>query len=148
VVPTLNGRIQTRVFLLLVLGIPWTLLVTPLAPHPAGATTGARYGATFWVLGEVIVVGCLLWEPLYHLLMQFRWEKDWPIMFVLLEGIPEGILAYVLFRSIGPSGTPPPASTATFLVHFVPLWFFVWLAAIGPLRVVFHRWRFRGGRIL
>jgi len=147
-VPTLSGRIQTRLFLLAVIGIPWTLIITPLAPHHPGATTGHLYQATFWVLAEVAIVGCLFWEPLYHGLMQFRWEKDWPIMFGLLEGIPEGVLAYVLLRAAGPKPTPPAASGSTFLVDFLTLWVLVWLCAIGPMRVVFHRWRFRGGEIL
>jgi hypothetical protein len=146
-VPTLSGRIQTRIFLLVVIGVPWTLLISLVAPAQPGASVAHVYEATFFVLAEVIVVGCLFWEPLYHLLMQFRWEKDWPIMFILLEGIPEGVLAYVLLRAVGPH-PHPGATTATFLVDFIPLWIAVWLAAIGPLRVLFHRWRFRGGQIL
>src|SRR5580704_7284286 len=105
-VPTLSGRIQTRLFLLLVIGVPWTLIISPIAPHQQGASLGHLYETTFWVLAEVAVVGCLVWEPLYHLLMQFRWEKDWPIMFILLEGIPEGILSYVLLHAIGPKPHP------------------------------------------
>jgi hypothetical protein len=147
-VPTLSGRIQTRLFLLIVIGIPWTLIITPLAPHHPGASIGHLYETTFWVLAEVIVVGCLVWEPLYHGLMQFRWEKDWPIMFLLLEGIPEGLTAYGLLHAIGPHPDPPAATTATFVVDFAVLWVLVWLSAIGPMRVLFHRWRFRGGQIL
>lgn len=147
-VPTLSGRIQTRLFLLIAVGIPWTLIITPLAPHQPGASIGHLYETTFWVLAEVIVVGCLLWEPLYHGLMQFRWEKDWPIMFLLLEGIPEGLTAYGLLHAIGPHPNPPAATTATFVVDFAVLWILVWLSAIGPMRVLFHRWRFHGGQIL
>lgn len=147
-VPTLSGRIQTRLFLLLAIGIPWTLIVTPIAPHHPGAGIGHLYETTFWVLAEVIIVGCVIWEPLYHGLMQFRWEKDWPIMFILLEGIPEGLVAYGLLHAIGPHPHPAAATTGTFLVDFVVLWILVWLAAIGPMRVLFHRWRFRGGQIL
>lgn len=146
-VPTLNGRIQTRLFLLLVVGIPWTLIISPALPRKSGGTLGGMYETTFFVLGTVIVVGCLFWEPLYHGVMQFRWEKDWPTMFLLLQGIPEGVVAYVLLRAAGPH-PHQGASLATFLVDFIPLWVFVWLAAIGPMRVVFHRWRFRGGQIL
>jgi hypothetical protein len=146
-VPTFSGRIQTRVFLLLAIGIPWTLIITPFAPHQTGASVGHLYEVTFWVLAEVIIVGCVIWEPIYHGLMQFRWEKDWPTSFLLLEGITEGLLAYGLLHGIGPH--PHPGATAgTFLVDFVPLWILVWLAAIGPMRVLFHRWRFRGGQIL
>jgi hypothetical protein len=144
-VPTLSGRIQTRIFLLLVIGILWTLIVTPLLPHPAGVGVGTLYKTTFWILGEVLVVGAVIWEPLYHGLMQFRWEKDWPIMFSLLEAVPEGIVALLLVHAIGPAAKP---STAAFLIDFIPLWVLVWLAALGPMRVVSHRWRFRGGQLL
>ena len=39
--PTLNGRIQTRIFLLLVVGGIWTLLITPMLPP--GASLSAAY---------------------------------------------------------------------------------------------------------
>ncbi|MDP9075097.1 MAG: hypothetical protein M3N98_13230 [Actinomycetota bacterium] len=147
-VPTLNGRIQTRVFLLLVIGIPWTLVITPFLPRKPGGSLGGLYETTFFVLGTVLLVGVFLWEPLYHGLMQFRWEKDWPICFSLLVAIPEGLLAYAIVRAIGPKPTPPAAGPLAFVIHFSTLWLLVWLAAIGPMRVPFPRWRFRGGRLL
>jgi hypothetical protein len=148
VVPTLNGRIQTRVLLLLAVGLPWTLIVTPLLPRKSGGSLGAMYETTLFVLATVLFVGVIFWEPLYHFLMQFRWEKDWPICFALLEGIPEGVLAYVILRAIGPKPNPPVAGLPAFVIHFSTVWLLVWLTAIGPLRVPFVRWRFRGGRIL
>ena len=36
------------------------------------------------------------WELLYHLLMQWRWEKDWPSRFGLVTGVPEGVLIWLL----------------------------------------------------
>ena len=147
-VPTLNGRIQTRIFLLLVVGVPWTLLITPFLPAKPGGTLGGLYQATFFVLGTVLVVGVVLWEPLYHGLMQFRWEKDWPICFSLLLSIPEGLLAYAIFKAVGPKTNPPSAGWAAFVLHFSTVWLLVWLMSIGPMKVPFARWRFRGGRIL
>jgi hypothetical protein len=147
-VPTLNGRIQTRVFLLLAVGVPWTLLISLVLPRKSGGTLGGMYEATFFVLGEVIVVGCLFFEPLYHALMQFRWEKDWPIGFFLLEGIPEAVIAYIILRNIGPMPKPPSAGWPAFVIDFATVWILVWLTAVGPMRVPFHRWRFRGGRVL
>jgi hypothetical protein len=147
-VPTLSGRIETRLFLLAVIGIPWTALISVIGPHPSGASLGSVFETTYWVLAEVAIVGSVFWEPLYHLLMQFRWEKDWPIMFSLLQAIPEGILAYILLRTIGPAPKPAAATLATFLAQFIPLWIMVWLAAIGPMRVIVPRWRYRGGRIV
>lgn len=147
-VPTLNGRIQTRLFLLIAVGVPWTAIITPVLPRKHGGTLGGMYETTFFVLGTVIVVGCVFWEPLYHGLMQFRWEKDWPIGFLLLEGIPEALIAYVILKNIGPSPKPPAAGVGAFVIHFATLWVLVWLTAVGPLRVPFHRWRFRGGRLV
>lgn len=141
--PTLGGRIQTRIFALAVFGGIWTLLITPILP--TGASLGASYGATYTILLMVIVFG-VLWELLYHFLMQFRWEKDWPTLFGLLLVIPEGLLTWFLvFKVLKPSDS---ATTATFVVHLVTTWFLIWAMANGPLRVIFIRWRFRGGEII
>ena len=42
-----------------------------------------------------------VWEFVYQLLMQFRWEKDWPTLFGYLTGINEGILVYVVADKLG-----------------------------------------------
>ena len=127
-VPVLLGRLHTRLFLLAVVGSAVTALITPLLSQP--------YGATFLVLAAVALLG-VAWELLYHLLMQFRWEKDWPSLFGLLTAIPEGALVYALLQ--------PPL--IPFLVHFGAVWLAVWLTANGPMRVPFLRWRFQGGRL-
>src|SRR5690242_6923611 len=127
-VPVLFGRLQTRLFLLLVVGSVVTALVTPIVD--------LRFRDTFLTLAAVAVLG-VGWELLYHLLMQFRWEKDWPSLFGLLTAVPEGLLVYALLR-------PPPAA---FLLHFGAVWLAVWLVANGPMRVPFLRWRFMGGRL-
>jgi hypothetical protein len=143
-VPTLAGRLQTRVFLLATVGVVLTVLVTPVLPTPA--SLGATYRATFGVLFTVTVLG-LGWEVLYHGLQQFRWEKDWPTMFGLLTGVNEGLLVWGLVSAgavPGADGTP----AAAFLTHFIVVWIGVWLCANGPMRVPFIRWRFHGGRLL
>ena len=132
--PTLNGRIQTRIFLLLVVGGIWTLLLTPMLP--LGASLGAAYRATFVVLLTVLVLG-IGWELIYHLLQQFRWEKDWPTLFGLLTAVNEGFVVWLLVRDGSVPGLP-----------FLTTWILVWLAANGPMRVPFVHWRFRGGRLI
>ena len=87
-VPTLYGRIQTRIVLLIVVGGIWTLIITPFLP--TGEPLGTSYQTTFLVLLTVLVLG-VLWEFVYHGLQQFRWEKDWPTFFGLLTMINEGI---------------------------------------------------------
>jgi hypothetical protein len=146
VVPTLFGRIQTRLFLLATVGVVITALIVPILPGLDGPLS-ASYRTAYLVLAGVAILG-VGWEFLYHFLMQFRWEKDWPSLFGLLTLIPEGLLLFFLLRSgvIGLIDPPPPA--AAFWTQFLVVWIGVWLVANGPMRVPFIRWRFRGGRVL
>jgi len=145
VVPTLTGRIQTRIFLLAVVGGLITLIIVPILP--GSAPLGDKYQDGFLVLLSVAVVG-VLWELLYHLLMQWRWEKDWPTLFGLVEGVPEGALIWILLSAGAIPGIAGSVGGAAFLIQFVLVWLGVWLVANGPMRVPFIRWRFHGGRIV
>jgi hypothetical protein len=145
VLPTLGGRIQTRLFLLAVVGGIVTLIIGPLLP--VSAPLSVVYRNTFVILAAVAILG-IGWECVYHFLMQWRWEKDWPTLFGLLTGIPEGVLVWLLLRAgaiPGISGTVP---TAAFVIDFALVWLAAWLVANGPMRVPFIRWRFRGGRLV
>ena len=145
--PTLNGRIQTRVLALGVIGLVVLLLITPLLPT-GDLSTAQSYRVTVSVLLAVIIVG-VIWELLYHFLQQFRWEKDWPTMFGLLTAINEGIVIWLLVRYttiVVPEELRPPLSA--FLIQFIITWLVFWLIVNGPIRVMFHRWRFSGGRFL
>jgi hypothetical protein len=139
VVPILSGRLQTRLVVLGLVGLLWTLAVTPVLA--LGGDLAATYRATLFSWAAALVLGLLLWEPLYHGLMQFRWEKDWPTLFLLLESIPEAGLVGLLLWQVG-----PPATPAVFVAHFLSTWLVVFAVIVGPLRVPFIRWRFRGGR--
>jgi hypothetical protein len=145
VVPTLTGRIQTRIFLLAVVGGLITLIIVPILP--GSAPLGDKYRDAFLVLLSVAVVG-VLWELLYHLLMQWRWEKDWPTLFGLVEGVPEGALIWILLSAGAIPGIVGSVGGVAFLIQFILVWLGVWLVANGPMRVPFIRWRFRGGRIV
>lgn len=144
--PTLNGRIQTRIFMLVVFGSVITFVLTPLLPGPFGFD-GESYKTTYLILATVLVLG-LVWELIYHLIQQFRWEKDWPTMFGLLTGIPEGLLVGYLAAQGWLPFLPAAVAPAAFAIHFTVVWLVVWLVANGPMRVPFIRWRFRGGRLL
>ena len=144
-VPTLWGRIQTRIILLATVGAVVTALITPALPvdEPLADT----YRTTFLVLAAVTVIG-IAWEFIYHILMQFRWEKDWPSLFGLLTAVPEGLLLWALLDA----GAVPTVDSApplgAYAVHFGAVWLVVWLVANGPMRVPFLRWRFHGGRLI
>ena len=141
----MTGRIQTRIFLLAVVGGLITLIIVPILP--GNAPLGDKYRDGFLVLLSVAVVG-VLWELLYHLLMQWRWEKDWPTLFGLVEGVPEGVLIWILLSAGAIPGIAGSVGGAAFLIQFVLVWLGVWLVANGPMRVPFIRWRFHGGRIV
>ena len=143
--PTLNGRIQTRIFVSLIVGGIWTLLITPLLPIP-GTLTGA-YATTFTILLTVTVLG-IGWELVYHFLQQFRWEKDWPTLFGLITAINEGALVWLLLELEAVPGIDAPVPLSAFLLQFVTTWIVIWLTVNGPMRVPFIHWRFRGGRLI
>jgi hypothetical protein len=151
--PTLAGRIQTRVALLMTVGVLVTLLITPLLPfqvffsRPRAEGVPGAYALSFTTLAVVAVVG-VGWEFLYHALQQFRWDKDWPSPFGLLTGLNEAILAYVLVRDYGPKPGLTEITPTAFLIHFFAVWLAVFFTANGPMRVVLIRWRYRGGRIV
>jgi hypothetical protein len=144
-VPTILGRIQTRLFLLAIIGGALTALITPALP--VDGSMQDRYRATFIVLASIAVIG-IVWELVYHFVMQWRWEKDWPTLFGLLTLVPEGILVWALAHNDMLPGLPGEVPTAAFAIHFLVVWVVVWMVANGPMRVPFIRWRFRGGRLV
>ena len=147
-IPGLPGRYQTRIFLVVVIGSLWTLIIAPFLPdnpnYPKQNFTD-MYPATFLTLAIVLVLGLILWEWFWFILQLCRWEKDWPAMFFMLELIPEAILAWYVFKWIGPSSDV--ATLSTYLWHIIPTWIIMWLFVLGPIKVLFIRWRFNGGRI-
>ena len=144
-VPTLPGRIQTRIFLLATVGSIVTALLTPLLSLPGPLS--AAYRTTYIILASVLVAG-IGWELLYHLLMQWRWEKDWPSLFGLLTGIPEGVVIWLLLAAHVVPGIKGSVPGGAYLIDFIVVWLCIWLAIQGPIRVPFIRWRFHGGRIV
>jgi hypothetical protein len=142
VVPTLYGRIQTRIVLTIVVGGLWTLIITPFLP--TGEPLGPSYRMTFAILLTVLVLG-IVWEFIYHGLQQFRWEKDWPTFFGFLTMINEGLLVWILLKAgVVPGVGDVPLSV--FLIQFITTWLVIFLVVNGPVQIFFSRWRFRGGR--
>ncbi len=143
--PTLVGRVQTRLVLLAVIGGLVTAIVVPLLPGSAPMADHYRNG--YLVLAAIAVLG-VGWEFIYHLLMQWRWEKDWPTLFGLVTIVNEGLLVWLLLQAGGIPGIVGSVSAPAFGIQLVAVWLSVWLVANGPMRVPFIRWRFRGGRLV
>ena len=145
-IPTLLGRIQTRIFVLAIIGSIVQLIFSPILPEVGGAPLGTLYKATFAILIATIVLG-VLWEFAYHALMQFRWEKDWPTLFGLITIVNEGALVWLVIKADLVPGVSKGLPFSTFAVDFVLVWIFTFLFVNGPMRVPFLRWRHVGGRI-
>ncbi len=142
--PTLAGRLQTRVFLIVVIGGLWAILIGPLLP--GDGSVADKYRTLYELLLIVVVLG-LVWELVYHGLQQFRWEKDWPTLFALLVGVPEGFAAFGVAR-LGVLPDVEQVSVAAFVVGFGTTWLVTWLFVSGPMRILSVHWRFRGGRLV
>ena len=141
--PTLAGRLQTRLVLLTGVGVPCVLLVAAFA---GSGPIANRWQAGLTALLLTAGLG-IFWELAYHAVQQLRWEKDWPILFGLLLGLPEGLVVLSLLDR-GVPWSVGPVDTGFFWVVFGVTWIAVWLVVNGPLRVVAVRWRFRGGRFV
>lgn len=136
--PTLMGRWQTRLLLLSTVGVLITLFfgylfsnfVTPLA-----------------LLGYVLLLG-FVWDMLYNALQSLRWDRDWPPLFFVAAGIVEGLFLWDLIQLISLPGVSPNLSFGQFAAHYGAVFIFTLSIMLGPLKVVFLKWRFRGGQIV
>ncbi|WP_242910360.1 hypothetical protein [Actinomadura terrae] len=145
-IPTLAGRLQTRVFVLATVGALLTALIVPVLPGAAGPLA-QTYRNAYLILLAVTVVG-LGWELLYHLVMQFRWDKDWPTLFGLVTMVPEGCLMWLLLDAGLVPGVKGHVAASMFATMFAVVWLGQWLFLNGPMRVLSVTWRLRGGRLL
>lgn len=100
------------------------------------------------ILLYVILFG-LLWDVVYDFLQQFRWDRDWPGALQLLAGIGEAIFLGAIAKSIPlPGLVPEDLSLKWFAVHYTCVWLGVYVASQSAMRILFPRWRFRGGKWL
>ena len=132
--PTLIGRWQTRLWLMAIIGSLVTILLGG--------------GQIRWlILGYVILLG-LGWDLLYTYWQSFHWDRDWPPTHQLLAGLLEGTLLWLLiwFNQL-PALTAPPTFT-NFLAHYGFVWLATFLASQSLLRIIYPRWRYRGGQWL
>lgn len=140
--PTLFGRWQTRIFLLSTVGI---LVTIPFALGWIGNNASLIY---FWVLFYIGLFG-LAWDCIYHFLQQFLWDHDWPGILQLGAAVVEAIFLLVLIIFFGlPNIVPTDLNVGLFFLHYSAVWIAVYLAAWVVMRLLFPRWRFRGGRWL
>ncbi|WP_416670314.1 hypothetical protein [Egbenema bharatensis] len=137
--PTLFGRWQTRIFLLATVGL---LVTWGFASGLFGTEPGLSY---YWVLLYVALFG-LVWDVLYNYLQKFLWDHDWPGSFQLISGIAEGaLLAALAILGVLPHIDGDHFNVGTFILHYGSVWVATYLMAWVIMRLLFPRWRFRGG---
>ena len=130
--PTLNGRWQSRLFLLGTIGLIITLFF-------------AWYGnskAPIFILLLVILLG-LGWDVLYMQWQKRRWDQDWPPVLQLATGITEGIFIFGLLYGFVPRNVLP--SVTLFWLHYGLVWLITFITSQSLMRLLFPRWRYQGG---
>lgn len=136
--PTFIGRIQTRFFLLLTVGMVVTLLYGLFAG--IWFFTLIAFLQPFLVLQFVTFAG-IGWDLIFILVQRSRWDRDWPPVLQWLAGVLEMISAWVFAWLIG-------VPWWLFLLHYWSVWLSVFIASQGPMRILFPRWRYNGGQWL
>lgn len=137
--PTLFGRWQTRLLLLLTIGF---LVSIPFAIGLIASSPGIVY---FEILAYVAILG-LGWDIVYNRLQKYSWDRDWSAIYQLFAGIWEMVFIWLgigVFRFLP---LPQEISFRIFLLHYGIVWIAVFIASQTLMRILFPRWRFRGGR--
>ncbi len=138
-IPTLLGRWQTRIFLLLTIGCFVTL---PFVFSKGIFEPNFTY---FLVLFYVCLFG-LIWDILYDFLQKFFWDRDWPGVLQLLAGIFEAIVLVLLIKFLGlPHLNADDFQLDSFIKHYSIVWLSVYFSSWTLMRLLFPQWRFRGG---
>ena len=140
--PTLLGRWQTRLLLMETVGLVITLLF-------CGGFFGNEESAIFfWLLQYIVVLG-LGWDYLYIQIQTFRWDQDWPAALQWLAALWEGLFL-ILLREVATIELPGTEdwNSGLFIVHYSFVWIAVFITSQSLMRLVFPRWRFRGGQWL
>lgn len=146
--PTLLGRIQVRLLLTLLVGVPlsalWALIAAP-----------DSFSTPFIILAALLIVGLIL-DPIYVWLQGFRWDHDWPFAFQFIVSFLEffivmGLLRLGLLefasRDLQPRDLSEFGDFLFFLSHFLTVFIPSFLLLFNGLPIFLIRWRFKGGEL-
>jgi hypothetical protein len=134
--PVIRGRWETRTCLLALIGVPVSIGfaiifrdITPLA-----------------LLVYLLAIGCAL-DLAYDRMQRFRWDGDWPPILHLLTGVLEGALLWTLAHNTTLPIVNPGITLEQFGMHYATTWIAIFVVLWGPMKILFPRWRFQGGRL-
>ena len=130
-IPSLVGRLQTRLVLMAVIGGLWSAFYALITP------VGIEDVAAVLVFATVVGFG---WELLYHWYASQRWDFDFPSGVAFFAGLAE-LVPVVIFAAV------LDLHLGYVAVHFMIAYWLIWGFMQGPIRVIVPRWRFRAGRM-
>ncbi len=144
--PSLAGRIHTRIILFFAVGLPITFLWAAYLgdwrwPFPF---------EPFYVLGMIFVVGLIL-DPVYIWIQSYRWEHDWPFAYQAVSMIFEFVIVLSLIQ-LDVLPFLPASLIATsdgfwnVVIHFSMVFFISFLGLLAFIQVFMIRWRFNAGQ--
>ncbi|HSH05492.1 MAG TPA: serine/threonine-protein kinase [Anaerolineae bacterium] len=136
--PVWRGRWQTRLFLLLTVGVFVSL---PFSWWRQA--NGGDPWTPFIVLGYVLGLG-VAWDGLYSYLQSWRWNRDWPPVFQVGEGVVEGVVLGSGLQLVGLPGVGE-LTWYQFAGHYGLVWLLAFAGTQSLMRFVFPWWRYRGG---
>lgn len=136
--PTLFGRWQTRILLFATVGV---LISLPFAMGLIGSPKGMVY---FSILFYVVLFG-MGWDITYDQIQKFSWDRDWPAVYQLFAGIWEMFFVFCGIKIIGLPAVPKQLGIFWFVAHYTTVWLAIFIVSQSLMRILFVRWRFRGG---
>ena len=139
--PTLFGRWQTRILLFTTVGV---LVSLPFAMGLIGFERSIIY---FFILFYVALFG-ILWDIVYDRIQKSRWDRDWPAVYQLFAGIWEMFFVFCGVKIIGLPAVSKDLPILGFFVHYISVWLTIFVVSQSLMRILFVRWRFRGGQWL
>lgn len=141
--PTLIGRWQTRIFMFSTVGVLCSL------PFYLGVIGNHNSDPVFFLILLYLGIFGLAWDLLYDFWQKFLWDHDWPGIFQFFTAIAEGIFLATIVKTVGvPLIEPQNFDLWLFVQHYVLVWVAIYLCSWVIMRLLFPRWRFRGGEWL
>jgi hypothetical protein len=134
--PTLFGRWQTRLLLNLTIGVGISLLL---------GFFSRDFLSPFAILGYMTGLG-LVWDVVYLQAQSRRWDHDWSPALYLAGAVWELAALLVLTHWMELPGVADNYGARPMLLQYSGTGFFSFLIMFGPMRILFPRWRFRGGQ--
>lgn len=139
-IPTRSGRIQTRIFLSLVIGVPVTIIFALVL----------KTYLPFAYLSVAIIIG-LCFEFISHEFQHFSWDQDWPPLFIIVFSLLEYLMLLLInltARIILPDLSFGFVPLKIVSLHFLSIWIVSYVALVQGLNILFPKRRFAGGKII